>query len=65
MENRLIICVLLIALILVLYSPCECYLDETDLEQQYSYALIGGGLVSGTVFDARPRDQEAGLGWIL
>jgi hypothetical protein len=65
------IIVIIVAVFIVLYSPIENYGrgsiggNEEDLEGEYADALTQGGLVAGTVFDARPQNQEAGLGWIL
>ncbi len=64
-ENVLILICFVLGVLLFFVPASENFLNEENLEDEYSLMMTRGSLDgSGTVFDARPMSEEAGLGWI-
>jgi hypothetical protein len=64
-ELIILLCILLLFILILAYF---LKINEEDYNYQadYNNAIQNGRIVSGTVYDSRPPEEEnTGLGWIL
>ena len=66
MKELIILLCILLLFILILGYFLKINEEDYNYQVDYNNAIQNGRIVSGTVYDSRPPEEEnTGLGWIL